>query len=462
MKHGTRWSALLAAVIVGLVSCDYATDVEILEIQGTGVLFGQAYLDLNGTGASDAGDKPLKSASVEVTTGSGDVVLSATTDTLGVFVLLGVPVGTYDVGLGSGVLGDSLEQLGPGSSITVELGDTTQLSIGAGFPTMTLSEVRALAPGRRVFTHGIALNSRSASTDGTIHLLDTAEVSYLRTTNASLPATNVLTGDSLRILGRTALNNGLPVLDSATPYVLQRGLTLPPTPDVTTAAAATADAGALDAALVRIRAAEMSDTSTAPNGDFHFWANDGSDSVEVVFKWFRSFTPTAIRPDTTLRIREMIGLLTPFDDGTGSIRWRILPRGGSEVILEFKIVDLALTTAFTPTSATANDTVEIMVTARNLQPTTFTATNVSVTDTIPSALTYVSSSATHGSYSTSTNKWTIGDLAPGAADTLRIKAEVTGGPGTVTNRAWLDPLTREVENNSGNNQATTNPNLTIS
>jgi hypothetical protein len=58
--------------------------------------------------------------------------------------------------------------------------------------------------------------------------------------------------------------------------------------------------------------------------------------------------------------------------------------------------------------------------------------------------------------------WDVGDLAPGAADTLRIRAEVTGGAGVVTNRAWLDPLTLEVETNAGNNSATTNPNLTIS
>ena len=260
MRHGTKLGRLLLVAAVGLGSCDYATDVELLEIGGTGVLFGQAYLDLNGSGGADAGDQPLKNASIALTTpGSGDVVLAATTDTLGLFVFPSVPLGTYNLGLDSNVLGDSLTALGAGGAVTVELGDTTFFSIGASYPTLTLEEVRAAVPGRRVFTHGVAMNQRTTATDGTVHLLDTASVAYLRTTGVSVPTGNVQTGDSLRMLGRTALNNGQPVLDSVTPIVLQRGLSLPPPVQATTGAAATANAGALDAALVRIRLAEISD-----------------------------------------------------------------------------------------------------------------------------------------------------------------------------------------------------------
>jgi len=463
MRHRTKWGALLAAMIVGLVSCDYATDVQLLEISGTGVLFGTAYLDLNGSGAADAGDQPLKNASVQLTTpGSGNVVIAATTDTLGGFVLTGVPVGTYDIGLSSSVLGDSLTAIGAGGSVTVALGDTTSFSIGATFPTLSLAEVRAATPGRRVFALGVALNNRTASTDGTIHILDTTAVSWLRITNSSLPVSSVLVGDSLRLLGRTAVNNGQPVLDAATAYVLQRGLSLPPAVEASVATAASANAGALDAAVVRIRKASISDTSTAPNGDFHFWAHSTMDSVEVVFKWFRGISSSSVRPDTIVGVAQLTGLLTPFDDGIGNVRWQLLPRGGSEVTLEFKTVDVAVTTTFVPTTATTNDTVEIVVTAANVVTSTYAATSVSVTDTVPAALTYLSATATSGTYSNTTHVWDVGDLEPGAAATLRIRAEVTGGAGTVTNRAWLDPLTREVDSSAGNNSATTNPSLTIS
>ena len=455
MKLGT---ALLVG-LVGLGSCDFATDVELVEISGTGVLFGQAFLDINGDGAADAGDLPLENASVVLTTGSGDVVLNATTDTLGLFVLLAVPVGTYDLGLDSAVLGDSLTTIAPGGDVTVELGDTTFFSIGATYPTLTLAEVRAAAPGRRVFTHGLALNSRLPSTDGTVHLLDTTSATYLRATGVSVPSGNVLTGDSLRLLGRTALNNGQPTLDLATPRILQRGLSVPPPVEATIGEAGTADAGALDAALVRIRLGEISDTSTAPNGDFHFWANDGSDSVEVVFKWFRGISSAGIRPDTIVRINQATGLLTPFDS-VGGVRWRLLPRAAGEVTLEIKSADVAVATSFVPTTAATADTVEIRVTVQNLVTSTHTATGVSVTDTIASGLTFLSATATNGSYDDLAAVWDVGDLAPGAADTLTISVEVTAGPGTVTNTAVLNGLVLEVETNAANNGAVAG--LTIS
>jgi uncharacterized repeat protein (TIGR01451 family) len=445
------WFVALLLASAGVGSCDFATDVELLEIRGTGFLFGQAYLDLNGTGAADTGDEPLENARVVLTTpGSGDVVLEATTDTAGLFTLESVPVGTYEIGLAASVLGDSLTALGTDPSVTVEIGDTTSFTIGASFPTMTLEEVRTAAAGRRIFTTGVAMNARLASTDGTVHLLDTTDVAYLRTTNVALPAGNILIGDSLRLLGRTGTDNGHPVLTSVTPYVLQRGLALPPPVETTTEAATTADGGALDAALVRIRNAEISDTSTAPNGDFHFWANDGTDSVEVVFKWFRGISSSSIRPDTVVRISQATGLLTPYDDGTGTVRWRLLPRGGSEVVLQVKSADVAVTALLTPDTVTTGDTVQIRVTAQNLPASSNTATGVSVTNQIPAGLTFLSATTTGGSYTDGSGVWDVGDLAPGAADTLRIDTEVTAGPGSITDTAVFGGLVDEVETNAAN------------
>jgi hypothetical protein len=55
----------------------------------------------------------------------------------------------------------------------------------------------------------------------------------------------------------------------------------------------------------------------------------------------------------------------------------------------------------------------------------------------------------------------VGDLAVGAAaDTLRIRVQVTGGPGTVTNTATFGGLVRELEASVFNNSAAAN--LTIS
>ena len=82
-------------------------------------------------------------------------------------------------------------------------------------------------------------------------------------------------------------------------------------------------------------------------------------------------------------------------------------------------------------------------------------------DTIDASLTLVSSTATRGSYDQLTHTWTVGDLTQGAmADTLRIQVQTTA-PGIVSNRARFGGLVLEVDTNSGNNTAVSNPNLTV-
>jgi uncharacterized repeat protein (TIGR01451 family) len=257
----------------------------------------------------------------------------------------------------------------------------------------------------------------------------------------------------VRILGRTALSNGQPTLDEVTPNVLISLAQLAVPVEVTTAAAASAGSGALDAALVRIRNAEIRDTSTVSD-DFYFWAHNGGDSVEVVFRAFLGISKASVRPDTVVRVSEATGMLSPFDDGSGTLRWRLLVRAASEIGYLVKSANVGVTTSFDTLLASAPDTVEIRVTVSNLGPQT--ATSVAVADTIPAALTFVSATATRGSYDLATRTWTVGDLAAGATpDTLRILAEVTGPAGPVTNTARLLPLLREVEVNAGNNVATT-------
>src|SRR5690606_24520497 len=53
-----RRTAILCAT-VALATCMDATDVELLQINATGSVAGEVYLDLNGTGQPDAGDQPL-------------------------------------------------------------------------------------------------------------------------------------------------------------------------------------------------------------------------------------------------------------------------------------------------------------------------------------------------------------------------------------------------------------------
>ena len=62
-------------------------------------------------------------------------------------------------------------------------------------------------------------------------------------------------------------------------------------------------------------------------------------------------------------------------------------------------------------------------------------TNASLTDNLPSGITFVSASATTGSYSNTTGVWTIGNIANGNTETLTITATVNAGTNgsTITN-----------------------------
>lgn len=76
-------------------------------------------------------------------------------------------------------------------------------------------------------------------------------------------------------------------------------------------------------------------------------------------------------------------------------------------------------------------TIIFTVAVQNAGP--VTATNVAVTDQLPTAVTYQSYSATAGTYSASTGIWAIPTLRSGVSATLTIRATVNAGTGGSTN-----------------------------
>ena len=447
-RRASRGALGLLAALLLPWACTDATDVELLEIAGSGVLFGQVFLDLDGSGALSAGDELMVDVGVELRAASGaDVVETTATDSLGVFTFSDVPLGAYRLAVGSDVLADSLEMLTAADPVLIQLGDTTQVNLGTSYPMLSLEEALAAEEGQRVFTSGIALNSRVNFGDGQVHFSGAS--GFLRALDVE--RSPVAPGDSVRILGRVVTDNGRPALQEVTPFIIVQQAVLVLPEESTTGEAASADGGALDAALVRIRDAEITDTSTTVDGDFRFWAVQGVDSVEVLVREFLALNTSVIRPDTVVRLDQLTGLLSPFDDGTGSVRWRVLPRGGTDVVLETRVADVAVAISIDTAQASLGDTVEVRVIASNAGP--LTATELQVRDTVPDALTFVSSSQTAGTYDTGSGIWDIGDLASGAADTLFVRLEVTNGtPGTVANIAETLPLTLEV-NPPANNTA---------
>ncbi len=87
------------------------------------------------------------------------------------------------------------------------------------------------------------------------------------------------------------------------------------------------------------------------------------------------------------------------------------------------VADLSLTKSVDDPAPNVGDVVTFTMTATNAGPDT--APGVAVTDPLPAGLTFVSSSASRGTYSDATGTWTIGAMATGDTVTLSIAARVT-------------------------------------
>jgi uncharacterized repeat protein (TIGR01451 family) len=114
--------------------------------------------------------------------------------------------------------------------------------------------------------------------------------------------------------------------------------------------------------------------------------------------------------------------------------------------------DITVTKTVNKTSANVSDTLTYTITATNngLDP----ATNVSVSDLLPSTLTFVSATSTAGNYSSSTGVWTIGNMDHSTSVTLTITATINSGTAgsTISNTANI--TASSTDPNPGNNTST--------
>ncbi|HKK94575.1 MAG TPA: hypothetical protein VJ925_14165 [Longimicrobiales bacterium] len=441
-----RAAGWVAAGFVAILAtaCSDSGDVTRVDVDATGTVAGVLFLDVDGGGTFDGGDTRLADQRVVLGTSAGGSVREATTDEDGEFVITEVPVGTYVARVPAAILGDSL-QAGDPATVTVLQGETSTVQVDLTYPAFALEEIAGLATGRRVFTSGIALNRRLSFGDGRVHLRGAEEA--LRAVEVERVGFN--TGDSIRVLGRTAIREGQPVLADVSVSVLVSLAAVPAPIVTTTAAAATAEGGEIDADLVRIRDARIVDTATVA-GDFVVTVDDGSGPLEVLLQAFQSFNLTGLEPDPVLRVTQMTGLLVPFVEGDGSIRWRLVPRGGFDIATQVDQVDVGLTLARDFPVASENDTVTYTIVARNTGNST--ATGVQVVDSLPPGFTLIDTEQTAGSFDDVAGRWDLGDLPPEAEDTLRVRSRIiTELTGTFVNRARVLPLESEVDTNLGNN-----------
>jgi len=327
-QHMTKRLVTLLGAALFVAACDNAGAYRTTGITATGVARGLVFFDANGSGSFDAGDSPVVGARVRfVTPLSSDTVVRATTGADGTFRVDAVPVGSYSFIVDNNSVGDSADvRRVTSGALTLRPNDSLNVEALVGFPTITTSQVRTLtaingrpALGSRVFVTGVALHSRATYSDTLLHVVDTSGA--LRAVRVR--PTVAVAGDSVRLRGRIAERDGQRVLDDVTVYVV--GATFIPTaPTINTLTASTADAGVLDASLVRLLDAVVTDTATVA-GSLTMTVDDGSGPLTVLLDrvadiGFRA--PFAFGPQVAGTRYDLVGVLVP--NGSGS--WVLRPR----------------------------------------------------------------------------------------------------------------------------------------
>ena len=323
---------LLAGVAVTavVVACLPLGSDRVTGITGVGKVAGLVYLDRNGDHAFGAADTVLPGVRVVVVPhGTRDSSHSKLTDQAGNFEIPDLPVGQYSVAIDTaGVAGDSIGVARiTRDTFTLHPGDSVGVQAALSFPELTIAELRLLTTGRKGFIEGIALYNIAATGggifgDSTVNVTDTS--GSIRMTNVR--GTPILAGDSLRVLGQRSSRAGQATLDRPATTVLQSGA-IPPFTIVSSAVAASASGGKLDAALVQVLGAVVVNAAAVP-GALQVTVNDNSGPLVV--RLDSSAFPTGFPANVGLtgNVFDFTGVLVP----TGAGDWQLQPRGTADVV----------------------------------------------------------------------------------------------------------------------------------
>ena len=309
----------------GLAGCNNAGESLGVTIQKTSAVSVLVYLDRDGSHTATSLDTVFAGARVALLIqGSQDTLRTATSASTGIARFDTVAVGQYTVAVVASSIGDSIEVAAIDSTnVRITTADTNRGVVARlAYPEVTIRQARALTLGRRVFVRGRILAGVQSFRDTTSHLADSS--GQIRMTRVSLRGglAGNNPGDSVSVLGVTSTRAGQRTLDLA--LVSTFANRPEPVPfDVSTAAAATASGGVLDAALVRITGALISDTATV-SPDFVIHGSDGSGTLTIVIDPTLNLSRTLFRPGDHISTR---GVLVP--DGAGG--WVLKPRSGGDI-----------------------------------------------------------------------------------------------------------------------------------
>lgn len=310
------------AILTVLTGCLGTGEDRVLTIEATGTVQGVVYFDANGTRELEEEDVPLALIGVRLLPfGSSDTIARATSNADGIFSIPRVPVGGYAIVVDPASVGEGAQvvALDP-AEFFVQPNDSVTSFIAISYQSYTLAEARTRPLGEKLFVSGIALIRNGLFADSTLHIAD--RTGAIRATRVQ--RSEIFAGDSVRLLGEVGRRDGLWTLDNVTTYLL--AIAGPPTPEqLTTGAAASADAGTKDAALVRIVNAEITDTATV-NGDYELTVDDGTGAAVVLLDSDVPFS--TLDPYVPGVFIDATGVLVPT--GTGS--WSIKPRSDIDLL----------------------------------------------------------------------------------------------------------------------------------
>ncbi len=151
-----------------------------------------------------------------------------------------------------------------------------------------------------------------------------------------------------------------------------------------------------------------------------------------------SVSATVTSANASTNIAQITGA-TQFDPNTGN--------NTASTVVTPQQADLIVSKTVNNPAPNVGDTITYTVTARDAGPSV--ATGVAVQDLLPAGLTFVSATASQGSYNSGTGTWTIGTLNLSAAQTLVVQATVTS-PNPSTNTATITHADQFDPNTSNN------------
>jgi hypothetical protein len=315
--------ALILPLLAGAAGCESPLSERTIDLDATGAARVMLFLDNNLNARFDpTADLLLTDRAVVVRrVGVADSTL-AETDETGVARIDDLGIGRYVATVPGSVRGDTL--VSALDTVEFQIGplDTATVVLAVQYPVLDVETFRALAIGRKAWTRGIVYNVPGTFGDSTMHLADTtAAIRAISVRNLS-----VQIGDTLALLGTRRARSGQPAIEPQFAMWVT-GEVNPPAEPVTTAEAATADGGELDAAFVAVRNATVTDTATTifPAARL-LTVNDGSGPLTVSLH--PGINPTGIfAPGVVLD--EIRGLLVPDPNGS---RWILRPRMTNDIV----------------------------------------------------------------------------------------------------------------------------------